>query len=338
MNPVLVTGGAGFIGSHSIAQLLQMGWYPIVVDNLSNGFRESLPEDVPFYQIDVRNKQELKSIFAKYNFSAVVHLAGLAVVEDSFFKKEEYIDINLNGTNSVLELCQEFGVKNFIFSSSSTIYGDGNEAQKLTEKHNIAAISPYGKSKLLCERKIYEFSQRFDFNCLILRYFNVAGADSDLKNGPRGHGSGRVFFNAAKAAVCGDSFVVNGHDYPTADGTCIRDYIHVEDISDIHVRGLDYLWKQQTANLRSQLILNCGYGEGFSVLQIIENFKKKNNIDFKVEWGPKRKGDPAYLVGDNSELVKLLNWKSKFSNPLEAICQSAYLWEKKQHQLTHERS
>ncbi len=328
MRSVLITGGAGYIGSHTVDQLRRDGYSSIVVDNLSNGFRESLPEEVSFYQIDVRHKAELLKVFAQHNISAVIHLAGLAIVEESFEKSAEYLDQNVNGTQNVLELCEEFGVKNFIFSSSSTVYGNVNKSQKLTEKHKVSTISPYGKSKLLCEEKIKDLKRSFDLNYLILRYFNVAGASADLSNGPRGKGSDRSVFNAAKAAVNSTKFTVYGQDYPTSDGTCIRDYIHVEDVAGIHVLALKYLLSNGPLN-NIQRTLNCGYGEGYSVLQIIENLKQKNNIDLKVEWGPRRRGDPACLVGDNTELVKLLKFKSKFTDPLEAICRSAYQWERK---------
>ncbi len=325
MKTILVTGGAGFIGSHTVNQLLNSGLNPVVVDNLSHGFRDSFPESVPFYQVDVRDRIDLSSIFLKHNISAVIHLAGLTVVEESFEKPAEYLDQNVNGTKVILELCREFNVKYFIFSSSSTIYGDANENQKLTEKHNISALSPYGNSKIQCEQAIEKAAGECSLNYLILRYFNVAGASLDLTNGPRGKGSGRAVFNATKSAVNGEAFRIFGNDYPTADGTCVRDYIHVEDIADIHVLGLKFLQASGASK-----ILNCGYGEGYSVLQIVESFKQKNLVDFKVEWAMRRRGDPASLVGDNSELVRALNWKSRFTDPLAAICQTAYQWEKKQ--------
>lgn len=329
MKSILITGGAGYIGSHTVLQLLQQGYEPVVVDNLSNGCKESLPGRVTFYQIDVRDRENLRPVFAKHNFSAVIHLAALALVEESFQKPNEYLDHNVNGTLSVLELCREHKVKNFIFSSSSTIYGDSNRFEKLTELHNISPISPYGKSKKLCEEKLNEYAvANSEFNFICLRYFNVAGASSDLTHGPRGTGSDRLIFNTTKAAVYGGSgFKINGNDYQTDDGTCVRDYIHVEDISDIHVLALNYL---QENNCKR--ILNCGYGNGFSVKQIVETFKKTNNVDFSVEYGPRREGDPAYLVGDSRALVKLLNWKSRFTDPLESICRSSYLWEKNRAQ------
>ena len=272
----------------------------------------------------MRNRGELKNIFTKHNISAVIHLAGLAVVEESFERAADYMDQNVNGTRVVLELCREFDVKYFIFSSSSTIYGDANENQKLTEKHNISALSPYGNSKIQSEQAIFKAAGECSLNYLILRYFNVAGASLDLTNGPRGKGAGRVVFNATKSAVHGEAFRIFGNDYPTTDGTCVRDYIHVEDIADIHMLGLKFLNASGVSK-----ILNCGYGEGYSVLQIVESFKKKNLVDFKVEWAVRRRGDPANLVGDNSELVRSLSWKSRFNDPLTAICQSAYQWEKK---------
>ncbi len=324
MKSILITGGAGFIGSQTVSQLKRDGWFPIVVDNLSYGFRESIAESVSFYQIDIRNKGEIAKVFTQHNISAVIHLAGLAVVEESFERSADYMDQNINGTKNMLDLCKEFNVKNFIFSSSSTIYGNANENQKLTEQHNISAMSPYGNSKFECEKIIKAAAATFGLKYLILRYFNVAGASSDLSNGPRGKGSGRVIFNATKAAVHGQVFSIFGNDYPTLDGTCVRDYIHVEDIADIHLLGLNYLVAGKDSK-----VLNCGYGEGFSVLQIAEKFKLKNRVDFEIEWASKRRGDPAILVGDNSELVGALNWKSRFKDPLEAICHTAYQWEKK---------
>jgi UDP-glucose 4-epimerase len=324
MNSVLVTGGCGYIGSHTVSELLKNHFFPVVVDNLSNGVKESIAENVPFYKIDVRDSDSLRPVFAQHNISSVIHLAGLAIVAESFERADDYMDHNLNGTISILKLCKEFKMSNFIFSSSSTLYGNANRKEKLTEKHNIFPMSPYGKSKQLCEEKIFEYAHDENLNYFNLRYFNVAGASQGLMNGQRGHGSQRLLFEAAQASLKRTNLMVHGDDYETPDGTCVRDYIHVEDIADIHVKLLNYLQIQ-----KCQKTLNCGYGEGFSVLQILEKFRSVNHVDFKINIGARRRGDPEYLVGDNSELVKLLNWTSKFKDPLEAICRSTYEWEKK---------
>lgn len=338
MKTILITGGAGYIGSFTAHELIRRGYNLIVVDNLSNGFKDSLMFDnmidnseisnlkMYFYQMDVRDQEGLRTIFKKHHISAVIHLAGLAIVEESFKREEEYFDHNVNGTLSVLEVCREFQVKNMIFSSSSTIYGNANGFEKLTENHQILPVNPYGHSKILCEQKIKEFAPWV--NAIVLRYFNVAGASSDLKNGPRGKGSGRLIFNLMESSSNETEFIVNGADYPTIDGTCVRDYIHVEDIADIHVRAVEYLLG---APERVALVLNCGYGRGYSINEIIDAYKRFNNVDVRVQTGSRRQGDPAYLVGDSSELVRTLGWKSHFDDPLRAICKSTYKWGKLNH-------
>lgn len=377
MKSVLITGGAGYIGSYTVRELLKQGYYCVVVDNLSNGHLESLYDSefkndqkikskdeikkllsgVDFYQVDIRDRSALRAVFEKHNISGVIHLAGLAIVEESFHREAEYFDCNVNGTEVILSLCRDFAVRNFVFSSSSTVYGDANAFEKLTEQHVVAPMNPYGQSKLFCEEKIKEWAESINStgakraNFICLRYFNVAGASADLSNGPRGNGSGRLIFNITKAAVHSEKtqgIIVNGRDYPTQDGTCVRDYIHVEDIADIHVRSLEYLLKTSDDSIRDlsgtvgglpgsysqnssqnrSVILNCGYGEGFSVQQIIENYQKYNQVQLNIEWGPRRSGDPAYLVGDSTQLVSVLGWKSRFANPLESICRSAYEWGK----------
>lgn len=332
MQEILVTGGLGYIGSHTISELVKAGYACVIVDNLSNGFKESISslenKNITFYQLDVRDKKSLYTVFAKHNFSAVIHLAGLAIVEESFSREKEYMDNNVNGTMVVLDLCKEFNVKNLIFSSSSTIYGNANKSEKLIETDYIKPISPYGISKLLCEEEITHSA----LNYIILRYFNVSGASSDLSNGQRGAGSQRVFFNMTNAAINKTDFFINGSHYPTQDGTCVRDYIHVEDIADIHLKAINYLLQKQnnqTENIK-QKILNCGYGKGFSIKEIVEVFKKVNEIDFNVKIKAERQGDPAFLVGDSRELIKLFSWSSRFKNPLEVICKTMYGWQKRQ--------
>lgn len=324
MKSILVTGGAGYIGSHTVNRFRQSGYASVVVDNLSNGFKEAIHSDAIFYQCDIRNESELQKIFTKHNISDVIHLAGLAIVEESFAKEKEYISNNYEGTRALLNVCKENKVKNLIFSSSSTIYGDANKAEKLTESHCLSATSPYAQSKQLCEEAIAQHSVQTGLNFINLRYFNVAGAADDLSNGQRGHGSNRLIFAAAQAALKGHSFNIYGGDYSTVDGSCVRDYIHVEDIADIHLSLLQHM---QTNKIQKNV--NCGYGEGFSVKQIVNKFKEINAVEFNVQVKLRRQGDPEYLVADNTELVKLLAWKSKYAEPLKEICRSAYQWEKK---------
>lgn len=331
MITVLVTGAAGYIGSHTVNQLLYAGHNVVGIDNLSNGYRNSLPRDQQFetnpsfyfYHMDIRDKINLKMLFKKHQIFCVIHLAAKAIVEESFQEQKAYYENNVNGTKVLLEVCKEFQVKNLIFSSSSTVYGNSNGTINLSESATVCPINPYGHTKLLCEQLIREFSPWI--GSIIFRLFNVAGASVDLVNGPRGHGSGRIFYNLSQAAIQNSDFTINGNNYSTYDGTCVRDYIHVVDVASILTEAVKSLLSR-SVTLNQSLLLNCGYGYGYSIKEIVEKFKTHTESDIQIKWGPRRLGDPEYLVGKNSLLIKTFSWTSQFNDPYKSICQSTYQW------------
>ena len=323
---VLVTGGAGYIGSEVVRSLVAEGFKPVVLDNLSTGFKESLPKQVPFVAGDIRDIAAVRQIFSMYKIHIVIHLAAKIVVEESLRQPLDYYDHNVGGLRTVLQVCREFSVDKFIFSSSGTIYGNSNLklTQKNSEDDQLSPLSPYGYSKLIGEQMVKDMSAAYGLNFISLRYFNVGGAAVDGSNGQLRVNPTHIIHVASQAALSEKKEVtIFGDDYDTADGTCIRDYIHVSDIADIHVQAIKYLTQQSQSH-----ILNCGYGKGYSVKEVVETFKKVNQVNLQVKYGPRRMGDPAILVSDTSRLQSLFKWQPKYDE-LGLICQTAYLWQAK---------
>ncbi|MFZ3231148.1 MAG: UDP-glucose 4-epimerase GalE [Pseudobdellovibrio sp.] len=330
---VLVTGGAGYVGSETVRVLIKNGFLPVVIDNLSTGFRQAIP-DVPFFEGDVRDIDLLNLIFKAYQISAVIHLAAKIVVQESICDPIGYYDNNINGLLNILQVCKKFSVKKFIFSSSATIYGNsnqnldsaevGNRHELLSETSLIAPISPYGTSKYFGEKILEDAKKDFGINSICLRYFNVAGASIDGLNGQRRLVATHIVHVASCLALSkNNKITIFGNDYQTLDGTCVRDYIHVEDIADIHVQALKHLGQNSESH-----VLNCGYGIGYSVKQVVDTFNEVNNVDLKILFGPRRLGDPTSLICNGTKLNKLFQWKPKHAD-LRVICKSAYLWQKK---------
>jgi UDP-glucose-4-epimerase len=321
---VLVTGGAGYIGSHTAKALLEAGHEVIVVDNLSTGFQDAIPQNTLFAKGDVCDKKFVLEVLQKYQVQAVVHFAAKLVVPESVEKPLMYYENNLLGVLTLSEACVKLGIDKFVFSSTAATYGDVAGSGFVSENAPTMPINPYGWSKLMSEQVLRDCEKPHGLRSVVLRYFNVAGAALDGRNGQRTHDATHLIKVTCQAACRKrESVGIYGTDYPTPDGTGVRDYIHVEDLADLHVLALEYLAAGNKSNL-----FNCGYGRGFSVREVINTVKKVSGSEFKVIEQPRRAGDAASLVADCSKIVEAFKWKPK-RNDLELICRSAYEWEKK---------
>jgi UDP-glucose 4-epimerase len=322
--PVLVTGGAGYIGSHAVLALLDRGWPVAVIDDLSNGTREIVPEDVPFYEGSIADRALLERIFAEQSIGAIMHFAGSIVVPESVEKPLDYYRNNTIGSHSLISAAVASGVKHILFSSTAAVYG-APERIPIDEEDAKLPINPYGASKLMTERMLADASAAYPFNYGALRYFNVAGADPRGRTGQIGRGSTHLIKIAAEAAVGKrDHVAVYGTDYPTPDGTCIRDYIHVSDLADAHVAALEWLVEHP----RDNLVMNCGYGKGLSVLEVLDAVDEANGTPLRREMEGRRAGDPPALVAANARLLQTLEWRPKYAD-IERIVGDALAWERK---------
>jgi len=321
--PVLVTGGAGYIGSHAVLALKDAGWEVAVIDNLSSGTREVVPEDVPFYEGSIADRGLVGRAFAEQRIGAIMHFAGSIIVPESVEKPLEYYENNTIATHSLLSSAVEQGVRHVLFSSTAAVYGIP-EAVPITEEEPKEPINPYGASKLMTERMLADTAAAYPMNYGALRYFNVSGADPDGRAGQIGKGSTHLIKVAVEAAVGKrDHIDVFGTDYPTPDGTCIRDYIHVSDLADAHVRALQRLIERPDENL----VMNCGYGKGPSVLEVLDALDRSLNQPIRREMKERRAGDPPTLVAANQRLVETLEWSPRFAD-IETIVKHALEWER----------
>ena len=320
---ILVTGGAGYIGSHVVNLLGQRGEDEVVVlDNLSTGRLESILFG-EFVEGDLGDRSFMEELFKKYQFDGVMHFAGSIIVPESVEKPLKYYKNNSANSLFLLELCKKFNTKYFIFSSTAAVYGTpgGDECFEDTQ---LAPINPYGHSKLMTEEMLKSLSYaKNDFNYVALRYFNVAGANPNKKIGQSAPISSHLIKIACETALAiREKIVINGTDYQTPDGTCVRDYIHVDDLAQAHLDALSYLEKEKTSN-----IFNCGYGRGYSVKEVIEAIKSTCNVDFKVEEGQRREGDAEALIANSDKLKDVVGWKPQHED-LSYIVKTAYEWEK----------
>lgn len=321
---ILITGGAGYIGSHTSTKAILAGHSVVVLDNLSTGFRESLPDAATIIEGDVRDTKLVIDILRARQVDAIIHFAAKLIVPDSVVEPLEYYDNNVGGVVSLGRACKETGVDNIILSSTAAVYGDGQGPTAVNELTPVAPINPYGWSKLMSERVLRDCDVAFGLRSICLRYFNVAGAAVDGRNGQRTVGATHLIKIASEVAVGKRSVMsVFGTDYPTPDGTCVRDYIHVEDLADLHLLALKYL-----VEFKKSEILNCGYGKGHSVYDVINTMKAECGVDIKIRRDARRMGDPACLIANSDKIKKLFGWEPKFDK-LEHICRSAYEWEKK---------
>jgi UDP-glucose 4-epimerase len=321
---VLVTGGAGYIGSHAVLALKDGGWPVAVVDNLSNGTREVVPDGVPFYEGDVADRALLRRIFDEHGIGAIMHFAGSIVVPESVEKPLLYYGNNTVATHSLISAAVDSGVKHILFSSTAATYG-APERVPIDEEDPKEPINPYGASKLMTERMLSDSSAAYPLNYGALRYFNVSGADPQLRSGQIGRGSTHLIKVAVEAAIGKrDHIDVFGDDYPTTDGTCIRDYVHVSDLADAHVLALERLIERPEENL----VLNCGYGKGLSVLEVLDSVDRVADRPVRREMKPRRAGDPPALVASNRRLVETLDWTPRFAD-IDVIVTHALEWERK---------
>ena len=319
---ILVTGGAGYIGSHIVLQLVEAGYEVVVYDNCSTGSAEAVI-GAKLIQADLADRDRLYQVFANYPIQAVIHLAAKLVVPESIVYPLDYYSNNTCNTLTLLRCCQTFGVNQLIFSSTAAVYGEPQQ-NPVPESAPTHPINPYGKSKLMSEWLIQDYAAISPLRYLILRYFNVAGADPLGRIGPSAHRADHLIKIACDTALGRRAtMTIFGNDFPTPDGTGVRDYIHVQDLAAAHLQALRYL--QQGG--KSQ-ILNCGYGQGYSVQQVIDQVKALSGVDFPVMIGDRRPGDPAYVTACAQKIRAELSWYPQYDD-LETMIQTALSWEKK---------
>ena len=322
--PVLVTGGAGYIGSHAVLALKDAGWRVAVIDDLSNGSREVVPEDVPFFHGSIAERVLVDSIIDDLGIGAIMHFAGSIVVPESVEQPLKYYANNTLASHALISAAVDAGVKHILFSSTAAVYG-APERVPIVEDDAKLPINPYGASKLMTERMLDDASAAHPFNYGALRYFNVAGADPQGRTGQIGKGSTHLIKVAVEAAVGKrEQVAVYGSDYPTPDGTCIRDYIHVSDLAAAHVAALDWLTRHPDENL----VINCGYGTGLSVLEVLDAVDRANGEPIKRLIEGRRAGDPPELVAGNARLLETLDWRPAYAD-IDRIVGDALAWEKK---------
>jgi UDP-glucose 4-epimerase len=329
--PVLVTGGAGYIGSHAVLALVDRGWPVCVIDNLVTGFRFAVPEGVPFYQGDIEDAALLARIFAEQKVGAVMHFAGSVVVPESVENPLKYYHNNTAKTRALIAAAVEAGVPHFIFSSTAATYGIP-EVSPVTEDSPKSPINPYGMSKLMTEFMLADTAAAHPINTCALRYFNVAGADPQGRTGQSTAGATHLIKVAVEAALGKRSHVgVFGTDFATPDGTGVRDYIHVTDLAEAHVLALEALVAEPTRSLT----MNCGYGRGFSVLEVLDAVDRVTNRTIDRRLQDRRPGDPDALISDNSRIKSTLPWVPRYAD-LDTIVGHALAWERKLTELRGE--
>jgi UDP-glucose 4-epimerase len=321
MLTILVTGGAGYIGSHVVKELLHQGHKPLVFDNLQTGHQKAA-KGAPFIQGDLADQKKLKETFQSYPIDAVMHFAADCLVGESVQNPLKYFNNNVKNSLALLEMIEEFKVKKIVFSSSAAVYGEPKEIP-ISEEHPCAPTNPYGETKWIFERVLNAFHDAGKLNFISLRYFNAAGADPSGEIGEDHSPETHLIPLVIKAALEGSSVPVYGTDYHTPDGTCIRDYIHVNDLANAHILALRKLGQGEISG-----IYNLGNGNGFSVREVIETVKKVTGRKVLSADSPRRPGDPARLVASSKKIKEELGWIPNFPD-LETIVGTAWEWHKK---------
>lgn len=320
---VLVTGGAGYIGSHMVHALADAGESVVVIDNLSTGFSAFVPEGVPLFIGDAADENLLEGVVAAHNVESIIHFAGSVVVPDSMRDPLGYYRNNTMTTRSLLNVAVKCGISRFIFSSTAAVYGNPEQVP-VQEIAPTRPLSPYGSSKLMTEIMLHDTATAHGMSYVVLRYFNVAGADPQGRVGLATVGATHLLKIAVEAATGQRAKIdVYGTDYPTPDGSCIRDFIHVSDLVQAHRAALAYL-----SNGGNSTTLNCGYGRGYSVLETIEAVRRVSGRNFAVQYAPRRVGDIMTMVADTTRIRSVLDWTPQFDN-LDTITTHALAWEEK---------
>jgi len=318
---ILVTGGAGYIGGHMVLGLLDRGITPVVIDDMSNGVPWALRPGVPFYHGDIGDYALVSRVLREHEIDTIIHFAAQLITPDLYEKPLEYYLRNTVKSRALLQAAMEHGVKRFVFSATAAVYGNP-VSNPVSEAGPIAPTSPYGTSKYMTELMLADVAAFSDMRYVALRYFNVAGADPQTRYGQSTTKTTLLVQIAVQNALgVRNKFEVFGTDYPTPDGTCIRDYIHVTDLVDAHVRALDHLEAGG-----DNLTCNVGYGHGFSVKDILDTVKRVSGREFLVTYGPRRRGDPIEVVADARLIREKLGWAPNYDD-IEKIVDHALRWE-----------
>lgn len=319
MKNILVIGGAGYIGSHMVRMLAKQGYNPVVFDNLSKGHREAVA-NYPFELGDLGEKARLTEVFKKYGIEAVMHFAAFAEVGESVKEPSKYYHNNVAKVLDLLDALVENDIKYFVFSSTAATFGEPIRP-KIDESHPQNPINPYGNTKLMVEKILADFDTAYGLKATALRYFNASGADDSGEIG-ESHNPETHLIPIVLQAAAGKraSIKMFGTDYPTPDGTCVRDYVHVNDLARAHILALEKMFKDNVSER-----FNLGSGNGFSVAEIVKEAKRITGIDFTVEKAPRRDGDPAVLVADSAKAERILGWKPQYN--LTRIIETAWNWE-----------
>jgi len=322
MKNILVTGGAGYIGAHIIEILIKKKLNIFIVDNLTTGHKQLINKKAKFFKLDILKTNELKKIITIHNIDSIIHLAANLIISEGEKRPKKYFNNNVIGTQSILEASEGTKVKNFLFSSTAAVYKDG--IYRVTESSQIKPKSIYGKTKVKAEKLIKTNCKKLKINYAILRYFNIAGASPSGKIGLLNK-SDNLFKNYSNEIIKKNPVLkIYGTDYKTKDGSCIRDFIHVSDIADIHLK---ILYKIDKLNVSK--ILNCGYDKGVSVLEVAREFKRQSSKNVTILKANRRKKDIVKIIASNSKLKNFITWTPKF-NSLNKIVKSCLNWEKKQ--------
>jgi UDP-glucose 4-epimerase len=320
---VLVTGGAGYIGSHTVHALVEAGESVVVIDNLSTGFSQFLPEAAPLFIGDAADENLVEGVISAHGVESIIHFAGSVVVPESMRDPLAYYRNNTMTTRSLLNVAVKCGINRFIFSSTAAVYGNPEQVP-VPESAPTRPLSPYGSSKLMTEIMLHDVASAHGMNHVVLRYFNVAGADPQARMGLATAGATHLLKIAVEAATGQRAKIdVFGTDYPTPDGSCIRDFIHVSDLAQAHRSALSYLRGGSPS-----VTLNCGYGRGYSVLETIEAVRRVSGRNFAVQYAPRRPGDIMTMIADTSRIRGVLDWTPRYDD-LETIARHALQWEQK---------